>query len=585
MNARSRLVLLMAVSTLNGCASSIQVSQVETGKSSVGVPWNLAMTQYLVTITRQIGSCGNSLNGTVTITATPQKRVDEDQQYVLNSSGVWATADITSTLAPDGTSLGLNAQSESQAGAIVQNVVGAFAAIAPAVLAAGDPNAPRFKCSKAVESALSTLEPAGAEPLADTIDKQTLRIAELTNKVQQLTTLYLGSKGDKKLLRDLTQAMGALQAEQAKLNTNQGKLAAAQKVLTATQSFMWPTSAKVNQTAQDKPFKLDPLVAQRWIEWSNVKKDDKGKPVVPDPDTKPFDVWLALYSLSPQGAGWAVPSRAPAVGDTKVGVPIRLPRPGRLLACKKAVCPQTLAADWQASKDNIVLASDVPVLQFGQLYVIPVAGGTYKSEGAVIALDANGIPTSVQISEKAAAAAGAAVALQSVASTAAALPGQIAAAKLAKTKATTDQVNADAVLEAARVTSLTAGTTAVANAQTTYLNATASLAAAQANAQTAEGTASANAQSAYLNATSALSVAQANAQAAGVIGQLAARTAIAEQQTAYATQLSQLLAADANAGVSPLTSVLAADTILVNAQAAQLNAQLALAKAQEAMQK
>lgn len=49
---------LVLVTMCAGCASSINVQRVESkpGPAGVptGVPWNLAMTQYTVTITRQV---------------------------------------------------------------------------------------------------------------------------------------------------------------------------------------------------------------------------------------------------------------------------------------------------------------------------------------------------------------------------------------------------------------------------------------------------------------------------------------------------------------------------------------------------
>ena len=150
--------MLLMVLACAGCASSIKVQQLDANTVPTGVPWNLAMTQYTVTITRQVKSCQGSLNGTVSVSAVAGKRLDEDQQYVLLSSGVWATADITSSLASDGISTGLNAHSEDQTAAIIGNTVGFLSAITPLVALAGGPT---MTCSSDVIKALSNLKGDG----------------------------------------------------------------------------------------------------------------------------------------------------------------------------------------------------------------------------------------------------------------------------------------------------------------------------------------------------------------------------------------------------------------------------------------
>lgn len=534
---------------LCGCASSIHVARLDPdatpAAAPTGVPWNLAMTQYTVTITRQVTSCANKLNGTVTVSAVAGKKLDEEQQYVLHSSGVWATADITSTLAPDGTSLGLNAHSEDQTAAVIGNTVGLLAAIAPALAAE---TAGHFTCSDAVANALAELKPAIGKTLKQQVDEATRAVASATYKVTQLTPLYQGGGGgqngpalDKKPLAD---AINDLITAQEALNRLQAQLTADLGTITATQSLAWPPKASVSQSAA--PFRLDPAVAQSWVTWHGVPAG-----VTPAIDTKAFDVWLGLYRSDGNG-GWVLPTSPPRSGDVRVGVPVRLPRPGRLLACSGSRCTPALAADWQpGDAETLLVQPDAPVLQFGQLYNVPLTGGTFKSEGAVIALDANGVPTSIQVTEKQAAAAVATAAARDAANSIAALPGQIAGARLARTQVATSQISADNALVAAQAAQPTAG-----------------------------GTAAANAQAAFLNANAALATARANADAAGPLGQLAAQTALIRQQAELAAQESALALNQANAALAPALSTLAAQTALIAAQAAQINAEVAKAKAQ-----
>lgn len=557
---------------LGGCASSIKVAKLGEEKAPTGVPWNLAMTQYKVTVTRQVTSCANYLNGTATITAVASKKLDKDQQYFLHSDGVWATADITSTLAGDGTSLGLNAKSEDQTGAVITNTVGLLSAVATGAALA--PAAGRFTCSDEVQKALDELKPASGDPLKQQVDAATRNVASATAKVTALTPLYANLK-DKPSPEEtaLGKATQDLIEKQETLNVLQAKLTRHLKTVTTTQTFMWPPTSDV--AATKTAFALDPQVAQSWVKWKDLPEGQTQAEI----STTAFDVHLALYKEDDKG-GWAVPTEKPATGDTQVGVPIRLARLGRLLACGKTACPATLAANWVAADGQTLLVEpDAPVLQFGQLYNVPMTGGTFRSSGAVIALDANGVPTSIQVSEKQAAAATATATARDAVTGLTAIPGKIAAARLAQTQGTTAQVNADSALaaaqESARYGSLTAGATA----QSGYLSALNTLATAQANRATSGETATATAQTAYLNAVGALATARANAEAAGEVGQLAAQNAIAKQQVELASQTSALATSRAKASVAAAIDTMGANTSLVNAQTAAINAEVALAKA------
>ena len=334
---------------------------------------------------------------------------------------------------------------------------------------------------------------------------------------------------------------------------DQALLNASLKAITDTQTVVWPRSAKESLSAD--PFELDQSVAQSWVTWANLPKDDTGKELPPPPiATDAFKVWLALYRADDTG-GWTRPLDTPKVGDVTVGVPVRLPRLGRLLACSGKTCDDKLSKNWTADDNHTQLIEpDGPVLQFGQLYNVPLTGGTFKSEGAAITLDANGVPTSIQVTEKAAAASVATAAAQSAMTTVADIPGKITAAKLAKTQTILNQLKADNDLAAAKAASSTAGETATANAKT-----------------------------AYLNATNALAIANANAQSAGELGLLAAQTALTQQEVALQQQQAALGGAKASSAIAPAVEALNASTTLLNAKAANINAQVALSKAEQAL--
>lgn len=527
--------LAMAVAlTCSGCVSGITVTRLTGSEPSVtGNPWNLPMTQFKITITRHIVECGNPIKVAVEAIASPTIGIDPDQRYLLRSNGRFATSDITSTLSPTGISTGLNAQSTDSTATVISNVIGAVAQIAVGVAAAGAanvaPDMTKNLCHPDIIGIVNRLypkPPSAQKPLKVKVESDTAALAAATAKVTLLTA---EAKVEKSLGPQLLAAIQALDSAQKQLEEDRKQLTEDMNATTDTQIVTWPLTA--GEFRRDTPLQIDPDLYKKWVNISFVDHIE---------GPKQFNVFLALYTMDPDGSWKAPPT--PATADVRIGVPVRLATTGRLLVCSGGpACPPTVAAN--AAPDKKLIANDFPVLQLGAMYVVPVTGGAFKSESATIALDANGLPTSIQTSEKAASAAVASGAAKDAATQLAGLPASVRAAQLAKTQAETNQLTANAALATAEAS---AGITGQANtlaAQTTLITAQNNLAAAKQNAGLQVQTSEVSAQSALLNAQATLVTAQANAR---VVDQ---------------------------------TSVLAAQTALLNAQTQEINAAAALAKA------
>lgn len=520
-------VAVVLLAALAACSTGIKVTRLVGDGAVQGNPWNLAMTQFTVTITRHVIECGDSLIGTVEIIATPSAVLDEEQRYVLESNGWWATSDITSNLAANGTSTGLNASSVDATTTIISNVVGtigqgviaaaAAAPLAAAPLAAAPPAPATNVCNKKLAIAVSKLYPnsgSSKKGLTALVDEKVAALAEMTAKVALLTAQ--GSL-DKTYKKALITALDDQSALQKSLAADQQNLSAALKATTDTQVFRWPLRS-IDFRA-DTAYSLDAATLNKWLD-SNEKQVAKAKPQ--------FDVYLALYRPNSKDAKWIAPKAAPFSG-ADVGVPVRLAQTGRLLACAKCPCPPEFPIVGSTDLDHTQF--DQVVLQLGQLYTVPLTGGSFRSQTAVVALDANGLPTTIQVSEKAAAGVGLSGALKDTVTQIGALPAQVAAAKLAATTSQTNQLNAQAALATAQANAGVAGQTAPLVAQTALINAQNALAVAQANAG-AQQTLEISAQTAMLNAQAALVTAQANAITGSAIGALNAQTSLINAQTA-----------------------------------------------------
>jgi hypothetical protein len=517
-----------------GCATGITITHVDSNSPLKGNPWNLPMTQFKITLTRHVTGCGSTLKGSVETIATSSSVLDPDQRYVLFSNGWLSTSDITSNLAPTGISTGLNAQSTDATATVISNIIGTVAQVA--VLAAagaapppppGAPPPPPVElCKPDVLQAVNEMYPAAGMPLKAQVDKDTAALATATARVSLLTAQ---AALDSSLKPTLVAALGNQSTLQTQLAADQTKLTKDLGTTTDVQIVTWPLKASVFR--DDGGEFLSDTVLLKWAK--------------PEADTasakSQFAVYFALYSQDAGTGKWSSPAKTD-VADVKIGIPVRLARTGRLLVCAKTVCPPTLQAGFVPA--DAQTASDVVVLQMGQMYMIPAAGGTFRSESALISLDANGLPTSIEVAEKAAAAVGLSGAAKDAATQAAAIPASVRAAQLAKTQAEVNQLNANASLATAQASAGLQGQTNVLATQTAYINAQNALATAKQNAGVQVQTAAVTARSSLLQAQAALVNAQASSQDVGQ------------------------------------TSVLAAQTTLTNAQTAQINAAAALAKAQ-----
>jgi hypothetical protein len=542
-----RLIGFAAAVTSCACATGIQVTRVTSPVNiQKGNPWNLPMTQFTASITRHIIGCGSKITGKVEVLPVSTIVVDEAQRYVLRSNGNWATSDITSTLAPSGISTGLNAQSTDATATVISNVIGAAAQVAIGFAAGAAPPPPPPPrpgeppppppvkielCRPAIAAAVDELYPPKPQiPLKTQIDAA---IAELELATAQVALLTAQTTLDASLKPKLVTALGDQAKRQAELKVLQTKLADDLQLTSDVQVVTWPLQSSEFRTAA--PFELPSAVFAKWATASADSAAAKAQ----------FAVSFALYRRDSVHPGWQ-PAEAVMGGaghvDVDDGVPVRIAQVGRLLSCVATTCPTTAQPEGPSSDANVT-ANELPILQLGQIYMVPVAGGTFRSESAVIALDANGLPTSIQVSKKVAAAASASGAAKDAATQLGAVPGQIDAARLARTQAQTGQLTANAALATAQANAGIQGQTTALAAQTALINAQTNLATAQANAGLPLQTAAATAQAALLNAQAALANAQASAQNV-------------DQTSAWTAQAS-----------------------LANAQAAQINAAAALAKA------
>lgn len=464
--AASGLIALLC----SGCfGAGIDVVRYDgTPKTMTGVPWNLGLTSFKVTITRRVTGCGDQLNGTVEATVEPATlRIDPDQMFMLSSDAWISKSTIKGTYGADGVSTGLNTTSDGQAGLVLSNVVGAIATITPMLAAAAGPGE---ACHLDVVKALETLEAqpldADGKPtpkLADLVKSQGSALARLTTTVTHLSAqaTALGAAatdGDRRALRDAIKAMTDMTVTLAE---NEAKLDAALKVITHVTTVEWPNVGSGLSTKT--PFGLDPTFFT--TKWATVQR--------PEESIRRFDVYLdlRLKDATVPGGG-----RQSAI-DVRRGVPLRFAQTGVVRVCVALTC------DNAATK--VIKSFEAPVLQLGRVVTVPVSGGAWRSTTAGVVMTA-GNPTTIEIGNAVSLGESVTGFSARTATTAAGLPAAINAAELARTQARTNQQLAENALLAAMAQSATAAELAPLQAETALTTARTAQLAAQAALVTAQ---------------------------------------------------------------------------------------------------
>ena len=229
-------------SLLGGCVSSLDVHRFDPNRAQVGYPYRLRMTQYKVTLTWRVISCGEmSQEGNkvkVLAEVTDSTDLDPTEFYVIDPrslEGMFRTTEFKMDWYEDRTAKSITSSVDDQTGAPVANVVTAIASLAraPLVPFGANPN----KCSTAVQASLKAI-PA----LELAVDKAQRAVGDQTADLAALTAraASAGSALDGKT----SKALGATQDRLAALNIilklAQAKLKDQNDVLTDMRVVTWP---------------------------------------------------------------------------------------------------------------------------------------------------------------------------------------------------------------------------------------------------------------------------------------------------------------------------------------------------------
>lgn len=430
----------------SGCASHIDVTRfVGTPDTMRGVPYNLPMTQFTLTITRRVVDCsGGQLEGDVQVAVTSKTAIDPSAMFTLHSAGLLNTSDIKVSTNSDSTVSSLNASSTDQTGAVIGSVVSTIAKLAPLAIGGG---AGAQTCTQPLIDALAAIgrdkdkDHAAVHGLKDDVQTENDKLAAVNARITLLSAQIsaLGKDAGARMHKALSDALDDQFKLQQSLNAHQAALTKALTVVTDVETETWPTSGSEHDIDPNHPYALPDAVWQKWAVRNFDTTNGYG-----------FNIYPSIVQSSSYGA--AATARVPLASiDPQNGLPVRYAVPAMLQICKNAPCGTTL--NGHASEDVAHLLT--PVLQFGIVYSVPATGGTFKATTFTLQLDANGNPTMVEVADQAAVLSGLASTVGNAATTLAGIPDAVKAEKLSSLTATTNITTEQTALAAAQAANAT----------------------------------------------------------------------------------------------------------------------------------
>lgn len=497
----------LAVMLCSGCGSGIsirRVSQSDPPQSRVGIPYQLPMTQFDITITRRLIACKykdpktqNKIDKpqfSIQASIKPTLVADPDNLYVLRSKGLFNTSDIKASYSDYGVVTDLNTKVSNQTGSVVSNIISTAASIATLALGAGGAAGAKqtLICNSNTEKLFHNRNGDDIPKLKLAATKLTESVSDLSKNVNFLSTQIkiLAPTNVESLKRKLAKNVEKLAYVTDKLNDKKSKLEKMLSEISDVQVEKWPPNGSVRYGIESKGNNT------RNSNTSGPKEDDQKennhifdflKKVgalknTNNNSTSPLfnfteissDAYVKLkpefYLLSlaeqNQTRNVGCPEKQPQIKNDKSlhrlplsGIPIRFPKNAMLLICvpkhpksstsKSAKKKNTLAT----KKAGLISSYRGPILQMGTMYWLPVTGGTFRSQNANVQINASGSPTTLETADSVSVAGAVSKATAGATKQLASLPSALRAAKLKRVQDQSALLTAQTDLAKAQATS------------------------------------------------------------------------------------------------------------------------------------
>lgn len=386
---------LLAATLLGGCTTHLESAKVDPSKpqSRQGIAYFLPFTQFTVTTTWVVGTCGETgPEFAVTVDAEPGSAPDPYGMQVIDyqSLSAWTkTSSVKVDFYDSGAIKSINASADDKTGEIIGSVasmvgkIGAFAAV-------GHGAALSSTCSDELNEALGKVP-----DLKGKIKTATSELALEQSALDTLTAELVGKglKADDPALEGLSAQIRKVSAKQLALKALQRDLANVMKDLTYSQETLFPSAS---DTVEGEPIIIPTEVYASWLPKVGSLPDNTTAAT----KAKEAAVFLKLNMPANLAGGTNFDdSGQPEKASRRAGIRYRVAVPATLLACRQYRCGE--APSLAAPEIKAPVAS-VPVraLQKDTTFYLPFKSEPFSNGGLTATFTESGVLTSAGYDQK-----------------------------------------------------------------------------------------------------------------------------------------------------------------------------------------
>ena len=435
---------VVLLTTLSACnTTTLKVDKLTSDDSTErrGYVYPLQFTQYEIKVTRGIANCESVIelknekgeplldddNNVRTETVPDVKALikaeilvenvdDADNMYVIDSNSLVSGTKITNITVnwKDGRLTSINAKADDQTAEIINAAVSGVAqlatsAIAPAGLGIKSTSPPPIvACKDDIATAVGNVADH-EKKITDSATKISGYSSNIVNYKNMLDQIGSNPTLDCKVPANKDEIQCKLVAAVVDLKKEKDALDGAKKDLSSelekisyVEVYRWPESSKIDKTNAGKPFGIDEKIYERWLKDDSLV--DKNNKIIEMTGFKKsqasmkafkseFDIHMQLKLVGNYGVKKLAEYEDKQKGDS--GIRYRIPATGYVVVCKKALCTkdEKLAVAFNKGK----------IHQLGHIFYVPFESDSFTNREFSMSFDDNGLPVSASSTQKKAA--------------------------------------------------------------------------------------------------------------------------------------------------------------------------------------
>ncbi len=389
-------------------------------QSRKGFVYPLLFTQFEIKITRRILSCVRSVDedGTQLTPPLPNVRAyvgaeisaenmdDAENMYLIDSDSLSGTTKISDLIVKweKGRLVSINATADDQSAEIISSVVSGIGKLAVSsinpvagVPALPDPGKDVVLCNTTTATAVSNVVILEKE-IASVSEKISGLAQDITALQSDLAKIGLDSQIDCSIQGNsgeikcqLKAAMAELKSQGKQLDTAKRKLSHSLKAISIESIYRWPSNSKTSKT--DTPFRVSDEILKNWVHLGKVKgvENIASSQQSIDNFKKELDIFFQLGKVGNYGVN-NLKTYSDRLG-ADAGIRYRLPANGYVVVCKKKICTRD-------DKPYVVAVKKGEIHQLGHIFNVPFVSKPFTNIELKMTFDSDGLPTMASMSQK-----------------------------------------------------------------------------------------------------------------------------------------------------------------------------------------